>query len=41
MPTIDLRGPEPWTNGEILCVVAFNVFVVVLVIVAGWLETRY
>jgi hypothetical protein len=45
MPTLtpdDWREEPPgWTNGEKLVVIAWNVFVIVLVLVVGWLESRF
>ena len=41
MPTLDLRDPPPWTNGEMLLVVAFNVGWIVLVLVVYVLEKLY
>ena len=45
MPTLtpdDWREePDEWTNGEKAAVIAWNVFVIALVLVVGWLESRF
>ena len=41
MPTLDLRDPPPWTNGEFLLVALFNLGWIVLVLVVYVLETKF